>query len=132
MHLFDKNLPTAVDLEQLIKSNSTLSIDDVAAWIENKKGLEGQFAWYETLSRETNFYQENSRKLLSIGTIGSIDVERRAKGLKYEILNNARNRLSEDQAITLCGTSENLSHVQKSRADMMDKIQDSAVAYFPN
>ena len=132
MCLFDKNLPATVDPEQLIKNNSKLSIDDVAAWIENNKGLEGRFAWCETLARETNFYQKIARKLLSVSAVGSIDVEQRAKGLKHEILSKARNRLSDNQAIALHGMSENLRQLHKERSDVMDKIQDSDVAYFPN
>ena len=132
MHLFDKKLPAAVEEEQLLKNNSELSIDDVAVWIESNKGLEGRFCWFETLARETNFYQKIARRLLSIGTVGSIDVERRAKGLKHEILSKARNRLSDDQAIILYGMSENLHHLHKASVEMMDKIQDSAGQYFPN
>ena len=40
---------------------------------------------------------------LSIGTVGSIDVERKAKTLKHDILarSGTSNKLSDDQAITL-------------------------------
>ena len=58
MHMFDKKLPAVVEEEQLRKNNSELSIDDVAVWIESNKGLEGRFCWFETLARETNFYQK--------------------------------------------------------------------------
>jgi len=102
-----------VEEEQLRKNNSELSIDDVAVWIESNKGLEGRFCWFETLARETNFYQKIARRLLSIGTVGSIDVERRAKGLKHEILSKARNRLSDDQAIIIWHVREFASSSQR-------------------
>ena len=48
---------------------------------------------------------------MSVGTVGSMDVERSAKGLKHEILCPKRNKLSTDQAETLFGMSENLHHL---------------------
>ena len=69
---------------------------------------------------------------MSIGTVGSMDVERRAKDLKHEILCPKRNKLSPDQAVTLYGMSENLHHLMKARKEVTDKVHDSVVAYMYN
>jgi len=65
-------------------------------------------------------------------TVGSMDVERSAKGLKHEILCPKRNKLSTDQAVTLFGMSEYLRHLINARIEVTDKIHDSVVAYMHN
>ena len=127
--MFDDPLPNAVNDEQLLANNNALSIDVVTAWIERNEGIEGRFTWFETLARGTDFYQKVAKPLLSIGTVGSMDVERRAKTVKEDIMSKKRNRLSDDQAITLYGMSENLRHLYKARKDLVDKMHNSAVGY---
>eukprot|EP00957_Ditylum_brightwellii_P185246 14106132-Ditylum_brightwellii.AAC.1 len=102
MFFFDNQLPIPVDEEQLEKNNSELSIDDVASWVGTKDSIEGCFVWWGTYARDNKFYQDIAKLLLSIGTLGSIDVEQKTKGLKYEILSQKQNKLSDDQAITPC------------------------------
>ena len=58
--------------------------------------------------------------------------ERKAKTLKHDILSKKRNKLSDDQAITLYGMSENLCYLYKARKDVVDKMFDSAVGYLPS
>lgn len=130
--MFDDPLPDAVDDEQLVANNNALSIDDVAAWIESNNGIEGRFTWFESLARGTKLYQQVAKPLLSIGTVGSIDVERKSKTLKHEILSKLRNKLSDDQAITLYGMSENMRYLFKVRSEVVDKAVESAVGYLPS
>ena len=117
--------------DQLKKNNSELTIDDVIAW-KNGGNLRGRLIWWETFARHTDLYQKIAKPLMSVGTVGSMDVERSAKGLKHEILCPKRNKLSTDQAVTLFGMSENLRHLINARKEVTDKIHDSVVAYMHN
>jgi hypothetical protein len=122
---FDKPLPDQVTADQLKKNNSELTIDDVIAWKKNGGNLRGRLIWWETFARHTDLYKQIAKPLMSVGTVGSMDVERSAKGLKHEILCPKRNELSTDQAVTLFGMSENLRHLINARKDVTDKIHDS-------
>ncbi len=105
---FDKPLPDQVTADQLKQNNSELTID---VWKKKGGNLRGRLIWWETFARHTDLYQKIAKPLMSVGTVGSMDVERSAKGLKHEILCPKRNKLSTDQAETLFGMSENLHHL---------------------
>lgn len=59
-------------------------------------------------------------------------MERKSKTLKHEILSKLRNKLSDDQAITLYGMSENMRYLFKVRSEVVDKAVESAVGYLPS
>ena len=48
-------------------------------------------------------------------TVGSIDVERRIKPVKNDILSKTHIRLSDSKATVLYRTSENLNHLTKAQ-----------------
>ena len=57
-------------------------------------------------------------------TVGSIDVERRIKPVKHEILTKKRNRLLDPKGIALYRASENLRHLMKAKKILGKKITD--------
>jgi hypothetical protein len=64
---------------------------------------------------------------MSIRTVGSIDVERRIKPVKNDILSKTRNRLSDSKATVLYRTSENLNHLMKAKKILGKKITDPLI-----
>ncbi len=105
MAVFDEPLPVPVNEDQLKNNNDELTIVDIVMWMKNGGGghMKGHLIWWETFARHTDLYQNIAKPLLSIRTVWSMDVERRAKDLKHEILCPKRNRLSPDQVVTLYG-----------------------------
>ena len=73
------------------------------------------------------FYQKVAKHLLSMRTVGSIDVERRVKPIKHTILTKKRNRLKDPKGIALYRASENLKHIMKAKIALGKKISDSLV-----
>ena len=61
---------------------------------------------------------------MSMRTVGSIDVERRIKPAKNEILSKNCNCLSDSKATVLYRTSENLNHLMKVKKILGKKITD--------
>ena len=58
-------------------------------------------------------------------TVGSIDVERRVKGLKHTFLTKKRNKLKDPKGVSLMRASENLRHIMKAKQVLGKKITDS-------
>ena len=65
-----------------------------------------------------------AKPLLSMHTVGSIDVERRIKPVKNDILSKTCNRLSDSKATVLYRTSENLNHLMKAKKILGKNITD--------
>ena len=70
-------------------------------------------------------YQLIAKPLLSMRTVGSIDVERRVKPLKDTILTKKRNRLSDAKAHVLYSARENLKHIMNAKKILGKSITDS-------
>jgi len=70
-------------------------------------------------------YQLIARPLFSMGTVGSINTERSAKGLKHDIRSLKRNRLSNDQVMILYASSDNLGHLVRVRMQIVEKVRNS-------
>ena len=66
-----------------------------------------------------------AKPLLSMGTVGSINVERRVKPMKESILTKKRNRLTDSKAIALFRARENLRHLMNAKKILGKKITDS-------
>ena len=58
-------------------------------------------------------------------TVGSIDVERRVKPLKHNILTKKRNRLLDSKGICLFRASENLKHIMAAKKILGKSVTDS-------
>jgi hypothetical protein len=63
----------------LALNNKSITFDDVQTWIESSDGIQGRFRFFEAFGRESKFNQLVAKPLMSMRTVGSIDVERRIK-----------------------------------------------------
>ena len=83
--------------------------------------------FFETFARNNTFYLKVAQPLLSMRTTGSIDVERRIKPLKHNIMTKKRNRLKDPKGISLLRgqEQENLKHLMRAKLDLGKKITDS-------
>ena len=88
-------LPVPVSDIEYRSNLSKLTLREVEEWINKYRGLQGRFELLETFARRSELYNRVIKPLLSIETSGSIEVERRVKPMKNEILTKQRNRLSE-------------------------------------
>ena len=86
---------------------------------------EGRFCFYESYGMYSPFYQKVAKPLLSMRTVGSIDVERRIKPLKHDIITKQRNRLKDPKGIALYRASENL---MKAKQTLGMKMNDSLLS----
>ena len=65
--------------------------------------------------------------LSTMRTVGSIDIERRVKGINGTILTKKRNKLQDPKGVALMRASENLWHIMKAKAKAIlgMKVMDS-------
>ena len=73
----------------------------------------------------SEFYLLVAKPLLSMRTVGSIDVERRVKPLKHNILTKKRNRLLDPKGQCLFRASENLNHIMACKKMLGKSVTDS-------
>ena len=127
MHIFLTPLPRAVSDKDLEKSNGAFSVSDVKEWVEKHRSMHGRFQFFETFAANNEFYLKVAEPLLSIGTVGSMCVERRVKPIKHTIMTKKRNRLGDSKGIVLFRVHENLNHVMKAKKILGKSITDSLV-----
>ena len=125
MHTFDTEVPVAVSSEVIAHNNINLKIDDVEEWIKNGGGIKGRLQFFEAFAANSDFYLRVAKPLLSMRTSGSIDVERRNKSLKHNIVTKKRNRIKDPKGICLLRSSENLKHIMKAKKALGKRITDS-------
>ena len=125
MHCFDDPVPAAVELDQLIKNTTELTIDEVEEWIVSNQGIKGRLRFFETYAAHSKFYLLVAKPLMSMCTTGSIDVERRIKPLKHNILTKKRNCLKDPKGVMLLRAGENLKHELAAKMQLGKKITDS-------
>mmetsp|Transcript_28710 Transcript_28710/g.57810 ORF Transcript_28710/g.57810 Transcript_28710/m.57810 type:complete len:112 (-) Transcript_28710:42-377(-) len=68
-----------------------------------------------------------SRHLLSMRTVGSMDVERKIKPLKDTILTKDRNLLKDPKGVALYRLRENLNFIMKAKKELGKKVAGSLV-----
>jgi hypothetical protein len=124
-HTFSGKRPDVVSRDQLEMNNKDFMISDVKEWVERHGAMNGCFQFYETFAETSEFYQKVAKPLLSMRTVGSIDVERRIKAVKHEILTKKRNRLQDPKGVALFRARENLKHIMKAKKILGKKITDS-------
>ena len=112
---------------QLRENNKQFSVADVKDWVVNNGSIAGCFRFFETYASSSEFYQMVAKPLLSMRTVGSIDVERRVKPIKDSILTKKRNRLKDPKGVALFRASENLNHLMKAKISLGKKITDSLI-----
>ena len=87
--------------------------------------LQARLQFFEAFHYTSEFYQKIAKHLLSMRTVGSIDVERRIKPVKENILTKKRNRLLDPKGVALYRASENLKHIMAAKKRLGKKITDS-------
>ena len=122
---FEDPLPDTPPIEQLIENNKQFTVDEVVKFVEESGNLERRFRWFETFAANSNFYLLIAKPLLSMGIVGSMEVERRVKPLKDSILSKKRNRLSDSKALVLWRASENLQHIMDAKKVLSKSINNS-------
>ena len=125
MHIFDDPVPAGVSMDELMKNNTKITIDDVEEWIVRNDGIKGRLRFFECFAKNNDFYLKIAMPLLSMRTTGSIDVERRIKALKGGIVTKKRNRLKDPKGISLLRADENLKHINNAKKILGKKITDS-------
>ena len=124
-HTFSKQRPKSVDRDELMKKNIEFGVSDVIDWVTRHGSMQGRFNFFETFAENSEFYQRVAKPLLSMRTVGSIDVERRIKPIKHTILTKKRNRLHDPKGVALYRAQENLKHIMKAKKILGKKITDS-------
>jgi len=122
MHSFENALPEAVSGEELKLRNNTFSISEVVKYVEESGNIKGRFAFFEAFHPNSEFYLKVAKPLLSMRAVGSIDVERRIKQLKGNIMTKKRNRLKDPKGVVYLRTSENLKHIVNAKKAIGENI----------
>src|SRR6056300_1030760 len=124
IHCFEEPLPDEVTDDELEKRNREITFDQVQKWVEENDGVEGRFSFYQSFAKTKVFYHKVAKPLLSMRTVGSIDVECRIKPVKNDILTKYRNRLSDEKGVVLYRASENLRHLMNSKKIIGKKVTE--------
>ena len=126
-HIFRDALPATVSRDVLKANTKMISISSVRQHAERTGNVARRLVWFETFAAHSEFYQRVAKPLLSMRTVGSIDVERRVKPLKDTILTKKRNRLSDSKANTVYRARENLKHIMNAKKILGKAITDSLI-----
>jgi hypothetical protein len=86
-------------------------IDRVLEWVEKYENIDGRFCFFEVYACLSPLYQQVGKHLLSMKSIGSMDVERTAKPFKHCMLSKDRNKLSDEKGIVMFRAGQNLKHL---------------------
>ena len=86
-------------------------------WVLKHSAIEGHICFFESYQSSSEFYRKTAKLLLSMHTVGSIDVERRVKPNKNEIIDQEAHR-----------ASENLRHIMKAKL-ALGKILQSLCSF---
>ncbi len=103
--------------EELQERNDSFTVKTVREWSERHGGIKGRLRWFEVYALNSKLYQLVIKPLMSIRTTGSIDVERAVKPIKKDILTKSRNRMSNNKAMVLFRTSENVRQLFNMRRE---------------
>ena len=100
----------------------TFTIDPVLEWVEKYENIDGRFRFFEVYARFSPLYQQIGKRLLSMKTVGSMDVERTAKPFKHCMLSKDRNRLSDERGVVMFRAGQNLKHLHHARESIKGKV----------
>ena len=100
----------------------TFTIDRVLEWVEKYENIDGRFRFFEVYARFSPLYQQIGKRLLSMKTVGSMDVERTAKPFKHCMLSKDRNRLSDERGVVMFRAGQNLKHLHHARESIKGKV----------
>ncbi len=100
----------------------TFTLDCVVEWVEKYESIDGRFCFFEAYAHFSPNYQQVWKRLLSMKSAGSMDVERVAKPFKHSILTKDRNALSNEKGIVLFRAGQNLKHLHHACEVIRGKV----------
>ncbi len=78
--------------------------------------------FFEVYARFSPLYQQVEKHLLSMKSVGSMDVERTAKHFKHYMLSKNRNRLSDERGVVMFRAGQNLKHLHRAWESIHGKV----------
>ena len=124
MHGFKSPLPRPVSSEELKLRSKSFLISDVKKYVEESGNIDGRLAFFDTFHTNSELYLNVAKPLLSMPAVGSIDVERRIKQMKGNIMTKKRNRLKDPKGVSHLRASENLKHIMHAKKALGKNIAD--------
>jgi hypothetical protein len=95
----------------------------VLEWVKKYENIDGRFRFFEVYARFSPLYQQVGKCLLSMKSVGSMDVERTAWPFKHCILTKDRNRLSDEKGVVMIRAGQNLKHLHHARTAIQGKVK---------
>ncbi len=96
-------------------------------WVEKYENIDGRFCFFEVYACFSPLYQQVGKHLLSMKSVGSMDVERTATPFKHCILIKDRNRLSDAKGVVMIRPGQNLKHLHHARTAIKGKVYAGVV-----
>jgi hypothetical protein len=96
-------------------------------WVEKYENIDGRFHFFEAYTHFSSLYQQVGKRLLSMKSIGSMDMERTAKPFKHCILTKERSKLTIEKGIVLFRAGQNLKHLHHARKAIKGKVYEGVV-----
>jgi hypothetical protein len=100
----------------------------VLEWVKKYENIDGHFRFFEVYARFSPLYQQAGKHLLSMKSVGSMDVERTAKPFKHCIITKDRNRLSDAKGVVMFRAGQNLKHHHHARTAIKGKVYAGVVS----
>ena len=122
--IFTKPLPPALEESQIEASSKELTLDAVSKWISSTGRHSARLHFFETYNTASPLYVHCAKKLLSMNTAGSIDVERMAKPLKNAVMAKTRCRAGLKYSEMLLRAGLNMRFLHESKTIL--KVNASA------
>ncbi len=101
--------------------NRLFTLGHVLEWVEKYEHIDGRFRFFEAYARFSSLYQPVGKRLLSMKSVGSMDVEHTAKPFKHCILTKNRNTLNDESGIVLFRAGQNLKNLHHARIAIKGK-----------
>jgi hypothetical protein len=95
--------------------------------MEKYENIDGRFHFFEIYACFSPLYQQVGKHLLSMKSVGSMDVERMVKPFKDCIVTNNRNRLSDAKGVVLFRAGQNLKHLHHALTAINGKVYAGVV-----
>ncbi len=96
-------------------------------WVEKYRNIDGCFRFFQVYACFSPLYQQVGKRLLSMKSVGSMDVEHTVKPFKHCILTKDRNRLSDAKGVVMFRAGQNLKHLHHARTAIKGKVYAGVV-----
>ena len=99
-------------------------IEDVTTWVVVTGSMEPRLNWFGTFAANLELFLKVAKPLLSMRTVGSIDVDCKVKPIKHTIMTKKRNRLKDPKGGALFRAQEDRKHFMRAKKALGKKITD--------